>query len=116
MAEKVKFVIEVDDNGSAQVVDNLNQKVKESGDTAEKSQGKFGELGNKLAGIKGPVGQAVQGVQGLGTAFKALMANPIGRSHCCISIRLNGIVQGVHIHKSGCGTNGTSNGCVKRNR
>jgi hypothetical protein len=28
MAEKVKFVIEVDDNGSAQVVDNLNQKVK----------------------------------------------------------------------------------------
>lgn len=77
MAEKVKFIIEVDDNGSAQVVDNLNQKVKESGDTAEKSQSKFGELGNKLAGIKGPVGQAVQGVQGLGTAFKALMANPI---------------------------------------
>jgi hypothetical protein len=47
MAEKVKFIIEVDDNGSAQVVDNLNQKVKESGDTAEKSQGKFGELGNQ---------------------------------------------------------------------
>jgi chemotaxis protein histidine kinase CheA len=101
MAEKVKFVIEVDDNGSAQVVDNLNQKVKESGDTAEKSQGKFGELGNKLAGIKGPVGQAVQGVQGLGTAFKALIANPIGAVIAAIVLALTALYKAFTSTKAG---------------
>jgi chemotaxis protein histidine kinase CheA len=101
MAEKVKFVIEVDDNGSAQVVDNLNQKVKESGDTAEKSQGKFGELGNKLAGIKGPVGQAVQGVQGLGTAFKALIANPIGAVIAAIVFALTALYKAFTSTKAG---------------
>ena len=101
MAEKVKFVIEVDDNGSAQIVDNLNQKVKESGDTAEKSQGKFGELGNKLAGIKGPVGQAVQGVQGLGTAFKALMANPIIAVITALVAALTGLYKAFTSTKAG---------------
>jgi chemotaxis protein histidine kinase CheA len=101
MAEKVKFVIEVDDNGSAQVVDNLNQKVKETGDTAEKSQGKFGELGNKLAGIKGPVGQAVQGVQGLGTAFKALMANPIIAVITALVAALTGLYKAFTSTKAG---------------
>jgi chemotaxis protein histidine kinase CheA len=101
MAEKVKFVIEVDDNGSAQVVDNLNQKVKETGETAEKSQGKFGELGNKLAGIKGPVGQAVQGVQGLGTAFKALMANPIIAVITALVAALTGLYKAFTSTKAG---------------
>jgi chemotaxis protein histidine kinase CheA len=101
MAEKVKFVIEVDDNGSAQVVDNLNQKVKETGDTAEKSQGKFGELGNKLAGIKGPVGQAVQSVQGLGTAFKALIANPIGAVIAAIVFALTALYKAFTSTKAG---------------
>jgi hypothetical protein len=78
MAEKVKFVIEVDDKGSGAKVDKLNSKLKDTGDTAEQSQSKMGGLGQSLSGIKGPVGQAVQGVQGLGTAFKALIANPIG--------------------------------------
>lgn len=31
-----------------------------------------------MGNIKGPIGNAIQGIQGLGTAFKALMANPIG--------------------------------------
>lgn len=101
MAEKVKFIIEVDDNGSAQIVDNLNQKVKETGDTAEKSQSKFGELGNKLAGIKGPVGQAVQGVQGLGTAFKALMANPIIAVITAIVAALTGLYKAFTSTKAG---------------
>jgi len=101
MAEKVKFVIEVDDNGSAQVVDNLNQKVKESGETAEKSQGKFGELGNKLAGIKGPVGQAVQGVKGLGMAFKALMANPIIAVITALVAALTGLYKAFTSTKAG---------------
>jgi chemotaxis protein histidine kinase CheA len=77
MAEKVKFIIEVDDQGGAKVVDNLNEKIEATGNTTEKTQGKVGKLGEQLAGIKGPVGQAVQTVQGLGTAFKALIANPM---------------------------------------
>jgi hypothetical protein len=77
MAEKVKFIIEVDDQGGAKVVDNFNKKVKDTGETVENSQSKVGKLGEQLAGIKGPVGQAVQTVQGLGTAFKALIANPM---------------------------------------
>jgi chemotaxis protein histidine kinase CheA len=101
MAEKVKFLIEVDDNGSAQVVDNLNQKVKETGETAEKSQGKFGALGNKLAGIKGPVGQAVQGVKGLGMAFKALMANPIIAVIAALVAALTGLYKAFTSTKAG---------------
>jgi chemotaxis protein histidine kinase CheA len=101
MAEKVKFLIEVDDNGSAQVVDNLNEKVKETGETAEKSQGKFGALGNKLAGIKGPVGQAVQGVKGLGMAFKALMANPIIALIAALVAALTGLYKAFTSTKAG---------------
>jgi hypothetical protein len=78
MAEKIKYIVEIDDNGSGAKVDNLNSKIKDTGNTATNSKGKLGQLGEALAGIKGPVGSAVQGVQGLGTAFKALMANPIG--------------------------------------
>ena len=78
MAEKIKYIVEIDDNGSGAKVDNLNSKIKDTGTTATNSKGKLGQLGEALAGIKGPVGSAVQGVQGLGTAFKALMANPIG--------------------------------------
>lgn len=35
-------------------------------------------LGEQLESIPGPIGGVVQGVKGLGTAFKALAANPIG--------------------------------------
>jgi len=78
MAEKIKYTVEIDDNGSAAKVDNLNSKIKDTGNTAANSQGKFGNLSKQLGGIKGPIGDAVQGIQGLGGAFKALMANPIG--------------------------------------
>jgi hypothetical protein len=46
MAEKVKFVIEVDDKGSGAKVDKLNSKLKDTGDTAEQSQSKMGAWGN----------------------------------------------------------------------
>lgn len=35
-------------------------------------------LGEQMESIPGPIGGVVQGVKGLGTAFKALAANPIG--------------------------------------
>lgn len=38
----------------------------------------FTKLGKDLSAIPGPVGLAVQSMQGLGTAFKVIVANPIG--------------------------------------
>lgn len=52
-------------------------QAKKTGDDVSGAGGHFGALKEKLSGIPGPVGQATQGVTGLGTAFKALMANPI---------------------------------------
>ena len=78
MAEKIKYSVEIDDNGSGAKVDNLNSKIKDTGNTAANSQSKFGNLAKEMGNIKGPIGNAIQGIQGLGTAFKALMANPIG--------------------------------------
>jgi hypothetical protein len=101
MAEKVKFVIEVDDNGSGAKVDKLNSKLKDTGDTAEQSQSKMGGLGQSLSGIKGPVGQAVQGVQGLGTAFKALIANPIGAVIAAIVLALTALYKAFTSTKAG---------------
>jgi len=77
MAEKIKYTVEIDDNGSGAKVDNLNSKLKDTGKTAEDSQGKMGKLGQSLSNIKGPVGQAVQAVQGFGKALLVLAANPI---------------------------------------
>ena len=101
MAEKVKFVIEVDDKGSGAKVDKLNSKLKDTGDTAEQSQSKMGGLGQSLSGIKGPVGQAVQGVQGLGTAFKALIANPIGAVIAAIVLYLTALYKAFTSTKAG---------------
>jgi hypothetical protein len=104
MAEKVKFVIEVDDKGGAQIVDDLNKKVEETGKTTEKANGKFAKLGEQLAGIKGPVGQAVQTVQGLGTAFKALIANPIGLAITVIVTALTALYKAFTSTKEGAET------------
>ena len=48
------------------------------GATHEKSQGHFKGMKDSIAGLPGPLGQASQGVSGLGNTFKALLANPIG--------------------------------------
>lgn len=74
-----KQIKEVKDNLSG-VRDELKQTNTEAGKTNETVQqtgGSFGKLKEQLLNIPGPVGQAAQGVQGLGTAFKALLANPI---------------------------------------
>jgi chemotaxis protein histidine kinase CheA len=50
---------------------------------------------------KGPVGQAVQGVQGLGTAFKALMANPIIAVITALVAALTGLYKAFTSTKAG---------------
>ena len=40
--------------------------------------GSLKDMGEKFSQIPGPVGQLAQGVTGLGTAFKILIANPVG--------------------------------------
>jgi len=77
MAEKIIIPVEVQTGSSTQDVDKLNKSLKETGDIGSNAQKSSQGLSDKLAGIKGPVGQAIQGVKGLGSAFKALMANPI---------------------------------------
>ena len=44
----------------------------------KKAQESTMSLGDKLGNIPGPVGGAIQGLKGLNTAFKAIVANPIG--------------------------------------
>ncbi|MCW3107274.1 MAG: hypothetical protein JWQ09_1780 [Segetibacter sp.] len=63
---------------------DVKSNLKETG-TAAKSTGKdiegttghFGNLKDKLTSMPGPLGQAGQGVNSLGSAFKALLANPV---------------------------------------
>jgi hypothetical protein len=40
--------------------------------------GSLKDMGDKFSQIPGPVGQLAQGITGLGTAFKILIANPVG--------------------------------------
>jgi len=101
MAEKVKFVIEVDDNGSGAKVDQLNSKLKDTGDTAEQSQSKMGGLGGSLAGIKGPIGQAVQGVQSLNASLMKLVMNPIGAVIAAIVLALTALYKAFTSTKAG---------------
>lgn len=48
-------------------------------------------LGERLSAIPGPVGQVAQSVQGLGTAFKALIANPIGAVLAALALIFMGL-------------------------
>lgn len=56
----------------------LTQELKKSQGALKDAQQSTMTLGEKFASIPGPVGQAAQSIQGLGTAFKALIMNPIG--------------------------------------
>jgi hypothetical protein len=101
MAEKVKFIIEVDDQGGAKVVDNFNKKVKDTGETVENSQSKMGELGQALGNIKGPVGQAIQGVQGLSASLMKLVMNPVGAVITAIVLSLTALYKAFTSTKAG---------------
>ena len=54
------------------------KSLKDLGDGIEDTNEKSKSMGDKLAAIPGPVGKAVQSFQGLGKAFKLIVANPVG--------------------------------------
>lgn len=65
------------DFGSEQFKD-LQKELKNSKGAMQEAQESTMSLGQKFSAIPGPIGQVSQSVQGLGTAFKALVMNPIG--------------------------------------
>lgn len=73
MAEQINYNVNINTKDAVQNVDNLNASLEGVGTTAQKASG----IGEKLAGIKGPVGQAVQAVQGFGKSLMVLAANPV---------------------------------------
>lgn len=48
-----------------------------TGKQVEGSAGSFGKLKEQISAVPGPLGEAGEGVNKLGTAFKALLANPV---------------------------------------
>ncbi len=84
--------LQVDAGSSNAVVKELNQNttelktnLKDVGTTAVKTgedikstTGNFGKLKDGMASLPGPLGQAGEGVNKLNTAFKSLLANPVG--------------------------------------
>jgi hypothetical protein len=55
------------------------------------ASGNFAKLKTDLSAIPGPVGAVVQGFTGLNTAFKAIIANPIGLLIAAIVLALTGL-------------------------
>jgi hypothetical protein len=73
MADQINYNVNINTKDAVQSVDNLNSSLQGVESTASKTSG----IGEKLAGIKGPVGQAVQAVQGFGKSLLVLAANPV---------------------------------------
>lgn len=76
--------------GSEQFKD-LQKELKNSKgalDEAKKSGMSFSE---QLSAIPGPIGSVIQGVKGMGTAFKALIMNPIGAVIAAIALVFMGL-------------------------
>jgi DNA repair exonuclease SbcCD ATPase subunit len=69
--------LENTDFGSEQF-QNLQKELKNSKGALEQAQASTQSLSEKFAGIPGPLGGAIQSVQGLSKAFLALIANPVG--------------------------------------
>lgn len=56
----------------------LTEALKQSKGAMEEVKSSSKSLMDNLTSIPGPIGQVAQGFKGLGTAFKAIVANPIG--------------------------------------
>jgi len=65
---------------------NLQTELKKSKGALDEAQASTMSFSEKLQGIPGPVGQAIQGVTGLGKAFMTLIANPIGAAIAGIAL------------------------------
>lgn len=71
--------------GSEQWKD-LQKELKNSKGALNEAQNAGKSLGEQFSSIPGPIGAAAQSVIGLGTAFKALIANPIGAVVAAIGV------------------------------
>jgi hypothetical protein len=63
---------------TAASLDKLSATAKNTGKDIDVSSNKFNNLKNTISSVPGPVGQSVAGINTLQSAFKALLANPIG--------------------------------------
>ena len=79
----------------------LTKEVKTAEQQLEKAKLKSQSFGESMAGIPGPIGQVSQGVKGLSTTFKALLANPIVLVFCnyCGSCR---VIQSLYLYQRWC--------------
>lgn len=82
---EVKVVGKESITGLNKEVKEVTSNLKDTSETAKKtskdidnSTGSFSKLKGQIGTLPGPLGQAQEGVGKLGTAFKALIANPIG--------------------------------------
>ena len=78
------------DFGSEQFRD-LEKELKKSKGALKEAEQSTMSLGQKFAAIPGPIGAVSQSVMGLGTAFKALIANPIGAVIAALGIIFMGL-------------------------
>lgn len=79
----------------------LQKELKNSEKALSQAKQATTSLGDQLGAIPGPVGQAVQGIKGLGTAFKALIANPIGAVIAAIVLALTALYKAFASTKAG---------------
>jgi chemotaxis protein histidine kinase CheA len=93
MADKqiIAATISVDTGNANEEVKELNKNVNAldnsledtsksaatTGKTIDGTTGNFGKLKDQMGALPGPLGAATKGVEGVGSAFKALLANPI---------------------------------------
>ena len=69
----------------------LQKDLKNSKGALDEAKSSTMSLGEKFAAIPGPIGQAAQGIQGLGTAFKALIMNPVGLVIAAIALAMSAL-------------------------
>lgn len=83
---------------SMEITGNASGGLKSKLDDVSKN---FGKLKTDLSAIPGPVGSVVQGFTGLNTAFKAIIANPIGLLIASIVLALTGLFKILTSTKAG---------------
>lgn len=79
----------------------LNKELENAEGKFEAAKMKSQGLGASLQSIPGPIGQVAQGVKGLGTAFKALIANPVGLVIAAIALALTTLYKAFTSTKAG---------------
>lgn len=82
-------------------IQKTENSISDATEKAEKMKETQKSLGDSLSAIPGPVGQVIQGVKGLGTAFKALIANPIGLVIAAIALALTTLYKAFTSTKAG---------------